>query len=953
MIPFDFTRTWGLLALLALIPVALLARSTRLRLSPGRFWTSTACRVVAVLALCLAIAGMRQVRMSDDLAVVFVLDRSRSVPGEDGERALEWVRETAKLAGRRETVGLVVFGRESSVEVSPSEKFELDKIHSVISPEATDIARALRLAAAACPEWAQKRIVLLSDGNENSGDAAAEALAARARGAEVWTAAMGKTARAEVRVDRVLSPTRVSPKEPYELTAIVTSTAETEAVFRIVKNRVPLAPVKRTLKEGTWPQTFALKATEAEAGGSLDFEVFVEVADGKDTWRENNVGRAHTRVAGPSRILFLAGHPDEAEALAGCLRDAGLDVEVRGAAGFPLSLAEMDGFDAILMCDIHSRQLSRAQHEAIRQYVHDLGGGFAMIGGDRSFGSGVWQRTPVEACLPVDMDVRQLKRLASLAVAIAIDSSGSMSAKVSDGRTKLELAGEGATECLRVLNERDQIAVATTDTDTTWIVDMQPISDREEIESAIMSLRQGGGGIYCATAIEDMFEALRSATAQARHAILFADAADAEQHEGVEKMIDDATAEGITLSVVAIGRESDSDADWLKSIADRGGGRFYITDDPMDLPRLFSEETVNAARSTIIEREFTPIITRPAQFMEGVPWDRTPTLLGWVSTVAKPTAEVHLEAEEDDPLLAKWHYGLGRSIAWTSDATSRWSANWVAWPGYRTLWPQMVRWILRRQDANAFSVATSLTSNGAHLTVDAVGSDGRFRDFLKLNAFVAGPAGSSEVPVRQTGPGRYEADVPSTMPGSWFVTIAEEEDGQWAARASVPILIPYAAEFRATSPNHALLKRLAEITSGRSIALEPQPDLFKHTALPARVPQEIWRFLLYVALACLMIDVAARRLGVPDAWLRRKVKAAPPAKDEVVDRLRSAKAHALPQSPREASPALPEPPPAGFRAPEIELPPDLPKTPEPAPPQATPEGGYLDRLREAKKRAQK
>lgn len=951
MIPFDFTRPWWLLTLAALVPVILLARSTRLRLAPGRFWTSTACRFAAVTALALAVAGLRLVGLSDELSVVFVVDRSRSMPEGEEARALEWVLGAAKAAGSRETAGLVVFGREASVEVSPTPKLELDKVHSVISPDATDIARAIRLAAAACPEWAQKRIVVLSDGNENSGDAAAEALAARARGAEVWTAALGKDARAEVRVDRVLSPGRVSPKEPYELTAIVTATQETEVVFRILKNRVAMAPVRRVVKKGTWPQVFALKATEQEAGGALDFEVFVEVPEGKDTWRENNVGRAHTRVSGPSRILFLAGRPDEAEALAACLRDAGLDVEVRGPAGFPLSLAEMDAFDAILMCDIHSRQLSKAQHEAIRQYVHDLGGGFAMIGGDRSFGSGVWQRTPVEACLPVDMDVRQLKRLASLAVAVAIDSSGSMSARVPDGRTKLELAGEGAAECLRVLNERDELAVCTTDTATTWVVELQPVADRDELESAIMSLKQGGGGIYCARAIEDMFDELRKSNAQSRHAILFADAADAEQHEGVDELIDKALAEGITLSVVAIGKPTDGDAAWLETIAARGGGRYYITDDPMDLPRLFSEETVNAARSTVIEREFTPVIARPAQFMEGVPWDRTPSLLGWVSTVAKPTAEVHLEAEEEDPLLAKWHYGLGRSIAWTSDATSRWSANWLAWPGYRTLWPQMVRWLLRRQDANAYSVATSLTASGAHLTIDAVGSDGRFRDFLKLRAFVAGPPGSGEVPVRQTGPGRYEADVPATQTGSWFVTVAEEEDGQWAARASVPILIPYPAEFRATSPNHALLKRLAELTGGRTIALEDQPDLFRHTAAPARVPREIWRFLLGLALAALLVDVASRRLGVPDAWRRRRRQAAAEEPDVLVSRLRSAKAQALPQSPRE----VPVTPTAdGFRAPEVALPAQAPPAAEPAPPAPPPaEGGYLDRLKEAKKRAQK
>ncbi|MCE9582233.1 MAG: VWA domain-containing protein [Planctomycetes bacterium] len=534
-------------------------------------------------------------------------------------------------------------------------------------------------------------------------------------------------------------------------------------------------------------------------------------------------------------------------------------------------------------------------------------------------------------------------------MAIAIDSSGSMSARVAGGGTKLDMAGEGAAEAVRVLNERDEIAVCTVDTSPSWVVHLQAIDDRTAIERDIRSLRQGGGGIYCNTAVEAMFAELAHASAQIRHAILFADAADAENHEGVEAMVSKAFASGVTLSVVAIGKKSDSDAAWLESIAALGGGRFYITDDPLDLPRLFSEETVTAARSVIIEREFTPVITRPAQFMEGVPWEKTPPLQGWVSTVPKPTAEIHLEAEENDPLLAKWHYGLGRSIAWTSDAKSRWAKDWVAWPGYRTLWPQMVRWLLRRGEPNAYSVATSLTANGAHLTVDAVGSGGGFRDFLKLRAFVAGPTGSSEVPVRQTGPGRYEADVPATESGSWFVTIAEEEGGDWAARASVPILIPYPPEFRSTSPNHALLKRIAELSGGHSIALEPQLDLFRHTAVPARVPTDLWRFLLSIALACLLLDVAARRLGFPDAWRRRAKPAVKVEADAIVERLRSAKAHALPQSPRE-SPLPPAESPGGFRAPEVALPAEPPKAPEPAPEAG---GSYLDRLKDAKKRAQK
>ncbi|MBI2923547.1 MAG: FixH family protein [Planctomycetes bacterium] len=950
MIPVDLTRPWWLLAMLALVPVALLARSTLVRLSAGRFWTSALARAFAVAALVLALAGLRHVRVSDELAVVFVLDRSRSVPPEEGRRALDWIRETARTAGPRELVGLVVFGREASVEISPGPDLELDKVHSVITPEGTDLARALRLAAAACPDGAQKRIVLVSDGNENAGDAATEALSARGRGAEVWTVPVGHEDRAEVRIERVHVAPRLSPKEPYELTAIVTSTADLEATFRVLKNRVPLPPVRRPVKKGTWPVTFGGRVLESEAGASLDFEVYLAVDEKADTWRENNVGRAHARVLGPSRVLYIEGKDGEGEALAGCLRDAGLAVEVRGPAGMPLSLAEMDAFDAILVCDVHSRQVSKAQQDALRQYVHDLGGGLVMIGGDASFGAGVWQKTPVEEALPVYCDVRQMKHLASLAVCIVIDSSGSMSARVTDGRTKLELAGEAAAEVVRVMNENDELAVATVDTEKHWVQELARIEDKAAVTHRVTALPPGGGGIYCNAGLKAGFEALRSANSSMRHLILFADSSDAEEHEGCEELIRQAGIEGITLSVVAIGRQEDKDAPWLQQIAELGGGRYYITEDAMDLPRIFSEETVAAARSVIVEEEFAAAVAKTGPILEGVDWTAAPALKGYVATVEKETAEVHLEALQGDPLLARWHYGLGRSLAFTSDAKPRWAVRWVNWPGYRALWPQSIRWTMRRGDPNAYSVATTLSGDAAHVTVDAVATNGRFKDFLKLRAWVAGPAGhSSEVPLRQTGPGRYEAEFPAGETGSWFVTIAEEEGGGWAPKASVPILIPYPAEYRTSSPNHALLRRIAELTGGRAIGLIAQSDLFRHTAQPAKIPRELWRLLLAIALAALLLDVAARRLGVPETWRKwwaRKtapLPAAATAADPLIGRLREVKAGVVlpkgidvPAAPPSAAPQAPAAPPAAS------------PTPEPGG-----DAGYLERLRQAKKRAQK
>jgi uncharacterized membrane protein len=945
MIPFDATRPWLLLALLATVPVLLLARRSKLRLSRARFWTSFSCRLAAVAALALALGGARFVRTSDELAVVFVLDRSRSIPAEDGRAALDWIVETAKSAGPRESVGLVVFGRDASVEATPGPKLDVDRVHSVIAPEGTDLERALRLATAACPESAQKRIVLVSDGNETSGDAAAEAPALRARGVEVWTAVLGRESEGEIRIERVIAPARVSPKEPYEVTAIVASTHDAEATFRVLKNRTPLEPVKRRVKKGTWPVTFALKAREDEAGMSLDFDVRLEVPEETDGWRENNAGLAHTRVTGPSRVLYVEGSLGEEDALAGCLRDAGIDVEVRGPAGMPLSLAEMDAFDAILMTDIHSRQLSRSQQQALRQYVHDLGGGFLMIGGPSSFGAGGWQRTTVEEMLPVWCDVRQMQHKASLAVVVIIDSSGSMSATVADGRTKLALAGEAASEVVRLLNPSDEIAVATVDTEPHWVVNLDTQANWNDLQDDVLRLNPGGGGILCATGLKAGFEEMKKATCQMRHLILFADAADAEEHEGCEKLVDDAVASGITMSVVALGRPTDQDAAWLEALAERGTGRYHITDDALDLPRIFSEETVAAARSVIIEGEFQPAFVRHATLLEGVDWKAAPPLLGYVSSVPKDTAEVHLEALDTDPLLAKWHYGLGRSAAFLSDAKPRWARHWMTWPGYRTMWPQLVRWLLRRPDSGTLTVAATPASGVIRLSVDAVAATGKFRDFLKLKAFVAGPAGSAEAVLRQTGPGLYEGEIPADGSGTWFITVAEAEGDGWEPRAGIPVIIPYPAEYRFDAPNRALLQRLADTTGGRSESMTALPDLFKHTAAPARIPKELYVWFLAVALAALLVDVAARRLGIPQSWrLRRAVAAGPAAVEGAIGRLKGAKAQAVPKYEAvEPPPEAPRPAPA------------KPAAPEGAPKPADDAGGagYLDRLKEAKKRAQR
>jgi len=76
-----------------------------------------------------------------------------------------------------------------------------------------------------------------------------------------------------------------------------------------------------------------------------------------------------------------------------------------------------------------------------------------------------------------------------------------------------------------------------------------------------------------------------------------------------------------------------------------------------------------------------------------------PLLLGANEVVAKEQPGVEVlatlpETEGGHPLLVTGKYGEGCTVAWTSDIGPHWVPNeFVAWPGYATLWKNILRWV--------------------------------------------------------------------------------------------------------------------------------------------------------------------------------------------------------------------------------------------------------------------
>ena len=142
-------------------------------------------------------------------------------------------------------------------------------------------------------------------------------------------------------------------------------------------------------------------------------------------------------------------------------------------------------------------------------------------------------------------------------------------------------------------------------------------------------------------------------------------------------------AAGITLSTVGAGGGSNP---FLEQLAKQGGGRFYAAANVASIPDIFLKETQQVAGQQIVEEPFFPIQTSTRRSSAA---SRTgfPQLLGYNGTTIKSAAQPVLVSARDDPLLAQWQYGLGRSVAWTSDSTGKWAKNWLGWPSFTVLQP--------------------------------------------------------------------------------------------------------------------------------------------------------------------------------------------------------------------------------------------------------------------------
>lgn len=847
------------LILLLLVPYFLWLGRPRSTFGRQRATTALVLRTLIILSLILSVAGLQVVRASDELAVVFLIDKSDSMPEQTVEVGRQFAEDAIQRMRPNDQAAIIVFGSDALVERPMTGSREVGQIESTPLPLNTDLAEAIRLGMALYPPGAARRMVILSDGLANSGDAEQAARLASASGIEIVSVPFAALSGQEILVTDVNVPTRLNEGQTFDISVAIESTVNTPAVLRVISSGEVAVQENVELVEGVNRYAFTLDAVET---GLTSFRVQV-VPETEDIFYQNNELSAFTQVVGPPRVLIVADDEAESFNLAQALLQQGLTVDTVTSSGMPTELSVLSGYQSIVLANIPAQNLGPRRMEAIQLYVRDLGGGLVVVGGPNAYGVGGYFMTPLEEALPVEMQLKDQERLPQLTVMYVIDTSGSMADTSLGGFPKIELAKEAILRSLALLSPSDRVGVIGFSESASTIVPLGSAADQVEIARNVASLRAGGGtDIYAG--LLAMSRVLPDDPGQLRHVVLLTDGGASP--EGVAPLVEEMYNEhGITLSVIAIGAGY---APFLEDIPPLADGRFHNAFNVDTIPEIFSEETVIATRAYIIENEFQPALTSSSPILTGI--TGTPSLSGYVGTTIKPTAQQILITDKEDPLLATWQYGLGRSVAWTSDATGRWAGNWVSWDQYARFWSQAVRWTITEGVSQNVEVSVIQEGEQVRVIVDAIDDNGTFLNGLDMDANIVSPELESEsIQVEQVAPGRYEGVFTPSNEGAYFVRVAgADPEGDSAAVAQTAgYVLSYSPEYRSFQGNPDYLRFIAGLTGGDVI--EDPSEAFIHNLAFDQARQPMWPYLLLLATILLPFDIAVRRLVITQSDLVR------------------------------------------------------------------------------------
>lgn len=869
---------------------------------------AVAARILLVAAAALALAGLHTQRSADRVAVIGVIDVSRSVrsfanfesPGGGGSSdalaaSLSLLRRAARERGPDDPFGLVLFDGRAIAIATPGYGDPLARAVSVTETEGTDIAGAVRLARAMLPADARGRVVLVSDGRPTS-----LSLEDLPPGAPIDVAPVVYRVDREVVVESFDLPPRSAQGAILDGRVVVRSIASIRGTITVLSDGRPVdlngsasgdgirveldagrhvVPVRFTLDDGRvhrYEAVFEPDRLRDSTGPAVLFN---------DTSTSNNRAAAYTITRSPGSVLLVDGEGSgDLSVLARSLRAAQREVEVISPAAFPPDLLALEDHALIVLDNVAIDTLPTGAADRLDTYVRTFGGGVVFVGGDRALTAGGWRGSKIEDALPVKLEIPDRVVMPETAVVFVLDRSGSMrNAVLGSSRSQQAVANAAAAAAIDTLDPTDLVGVISFSNNASVVVPLSTNEDPEATRNAVLGIRSDGG-TNLAVALEAARLQLDGIETKSKHVIVLSDG-ESQESERLPALASQLKAQGVQVTTIAVG--DGADVSTLRTVAEQGGGVIYRVTNPNTLPQVFIKAVRVLRELAIRSTPFAPITVDPdATVLAGV--GEIPTLGGIVLSTRRDRATTPVVTPDDEPIVAYWPVELGRVAAVTTDA-HEWSAAWQSTPGFARFWTNLTAWTARAIEDAPGELRIAPSGDSAELVYEARDDTGAPLDGMDVSVSLYAPDGSERsVELTQTGPGRYEGRAGNLPEGVLVAASKSTSNGRPIAPSVAGVQVRTNAEDLALSSDEAGLQALAERTGGRVLDWENPQSLFAREGPPRIVRSALWPTLLIATMVLFLIDVGMRRLAW-DRWVqsaREGTEAATAQRASTLDQLK-------------------------------------------------------------------
>jgi uncharacterized membrane protein len=863
------------------------------RLGAGRL--SRVMHLTVAILIILALAQPKILLNSKRGTLIVICDRSASMPNTPlptDERLRETIAILQESQPSDSDLAVVTFGRNVNVEaVLLNDRFGGFK--TTTDPSASRLSDAVLAALSITEKEGAARMLVVSDGEVESSSVAPLVQNAAARDVPIDYRHVARSTSGDVAIERFTAPMSVAPGESYRLSAWVVSEADVVVEYELRRGNTVLSTEEVAVRSGMNRLEFR---DLAPGSGVQEYQLRINVLENPlhteppyDAVRENNTARTMVAVDGPKPILHI--HAGES-GLGDLLKQGGLDVESKSGddlSSSSFTLARVGRYSSIILENIPADLIGPQGMETLRDWVTHTGGGLMFTGGRNSYAVGGYYQSPLDEIMPVSMELREENRKASVSIVVVLDRSGSMTAPAGGGKTKMDLANMATAQVYDMLSEIDEFGCIAVDSTPHTVVPLGPVDSSSR--GKILSIESMGGGIFVYEGLQAAARQLQDASGAARHIILFADAADAEEPGEYRALLAALQSAGITCSVIGLGTKQDPDAALLEEIAKLGNGRCFFSNQAGDLPRLFAQDTFVVARNSFLDEALDIRTTAGMTMFTEQRFGEIPNINGYNLCYLRPRATMAIVGEDEyhSPVMAGWRAGLGRVLCYTGEADGQYTGPIGQWSRNGDFFTSMARWSAGHAQPlpSEMLVVAEMREDAqrVRLYLDPDREGELFEEMPTVHALVDREGGTPErvtLPMYWANPDTLEARIPVDSKDAVLTSVDVPSVG---VATLAPACALYCMEYRPRRPGEGLdnLRRIAQGTGG-----EPRDDLTGiWDAMPKRSRYlAIAPWLALASLGLVLIETLQRRTGLLSEPLKalkiRRQKTARQKKGSVV-----------------------------------------------------------------------